>query len=289
MKQVRFENPRLAALGIESMTLGDLRKKVRNTDISAPERVAFYFLMLVTSGQSVHTVDFRDWALSKGALLFLRPGQVQQWHMNDGLSAQLVVIDPACLPIDVERTGSNEGKLLDLFEWQPCVQLSAGLFEQAKESFLRLHSDFERFDNSELDTILIRHELLALLLRLARWQRELAVGSLSQRKGRETYRLFIKALEAHFEIEHSLCFYAKRLGYAQSTLSRACLAAEGRTAKAVIDQRVSLEAQRRLVHSASSISEIAHQLSFSETTNFVRFFRRIVGVTPAQFRKKHLA
>ncbi len=38
--------------------------------------------------------------------------------------------------------------------------------------------------------------------------------------------------------------YALTLGYAISTLNRACAAMEGRSAKSVLDRRIALEAQR---------------------------------------------
>ena len=78
--------------------------------------------------------------------------------------------------------------------------------------------------------------------------------------------------------------YARRLGYSESTLSRACVAAVGHTAKRAIDLRLVLEAKRLLVHSQATVVQISHQLGFSEPTNFVKFFRRLAGRTPQQFR-----
>jgi AraC-like DNA-binding protein len=82
--------------------------------------------------------------------------------------------------------------------------------------------------------------------------------------------------------------YAQRLGYSESTLSRACVAVAGRTAKEEIDARIALEAKRLLVHSPAPAANIGHQLGFSEPTNFLKFFRRTVGSTPLEFRQAHL-
>lgn len=78
---------------------------------------------------------------------------------------------------------------------------------------------------------------------------------------------------------------AHRLGYSESTLNRACLAATGKTAKRLVDQRVALEGARLLAHANISVNEISHRLGFSEATNFVRFFVRMVGSTPTEFRE----
>jgi len=80
--------------------------------------------------------------------------------------------------------------------------------------------------------------------------------------------------------------YVGRLGYSHSTLSRACTASTGLTAKRLIARPTVLEAKRLLVHGEATTAEIAHRLGFSEPTNFVKVFRRLVGAAPAAFRTR---
>ena len=75
-----------------------------------------------------------------------------------------------------------------------------------------------------------------------------------------------------------------RLGCSVRTLTRACLAVTGRTAKQVVDDRVALEAQRLLACTNLSVAEIGRRLGFGEPTNFGRFFHREVGLSPGAFR-----
>jgi AraC-like DNA-binding protein len=56
------------------------------------------------------------------------------------------------------------------------------------------------------------------------------------------------------------------------------------TAKRVIVERIVLEAKRLLARSALTVAAISHQLGFDEPTNFVKYFKRETGTTPAQFR-----
>ena len=288
LQEVRFENERLTALGIEPMTLAELRGKVSSTLMRLPQRIDFFMLMLVTAGQGRHVVDFVEWPLAAGSLVFVRPGQVQQWHMDNDIDAQLVLIAPSTLPHRSGLVLARELEHLALDEWLTCTALDPVCAGKINAGLLRLRQDFDQFDGSDLDVSLIRHELMTLLLRLARQRRELAVDSAQERVSRRIYRLFLQALDTDFQQQHSLQHYARRLGYSESTLSRACVAAEGRSAKQVIDRRIALEAQRLLVHSTASVAEIAHQLGFSETTNFVKFFRRLIGDTPSAFRRTAL-
>jgi len=289
VRDTRFENKRLAALGIEPMDLSELRAKVSSERLLSPERLEFYMLMLVTSGHGAHTVDFVKWPLSTGTIIFVRPGQIQQWQPFDKYSALLILIDPAALPNSDIKAKPYEGDLLLFYEWQTCSQLSKQVLIDISESMQRLQRDFVNFDNSSMDISLMRHELLALIFRLGRWQINLADKSGASQRNSKTYRSFTRELESNFRKQHSLKYYAYKLGYAESTLSRACLAAEGHSAKSVIDRRIALEAQRMLAHSVLSIAEIGHYLGFSEPTNFVKFFKRTTQATPTEFRAQRSA
>jgi AraC-like DNA-binding protein len=60
----------------------------------------------------------------------------------------------------------------------------------------------------------------------------------------------------------------------------------GVTSKAFIASRINLEAKRLLAHSASSIAVIGDRLGFMESTNFVKFFKRDIGCTPGECRRR---
>jgi AraC-like DNA-binding protein len=92
-------------------------------------------------------------------------------------------------------------------------------------------------------------------------------------------------LEARLAPVRPVADIAAALGYAPRTLSRACLAATGRTAKQLVDERVFLEARRLLVHTDSTVAGVGAALGFSEPTNFTKFFVRMSGRTPGAWRR----
>jgi AraC-like DNA-binding protein len=199
----------------------------------------------------------------------------------------LILIAPSALPHRSGSVLSREVELLALDDWCTQLQLGKEDRERISSDMFRLKTDHDNFDASRLDVSLIRHEMLALLLRIAKMQQ--ARADSTAHSGRPLYRLFQKELEANFHKQHSLGYYANRLACAESTLSRACLTAAGCLGKRVIDRRIALEAQRMLAHSAASIADIAAYLGFSEATNFVKFFRRTIGEAPSAFRSKMTA
>lgn len=54
----------------------------------------------------------------------------------------------------------------------------------------------------------------------------------------------------------------------------------------VIRNRVLLEAKRLLVLHNYSITEIAYALNFNDNSYFTKFFKKMEGITPEEFRNK---
>ena len=80
--------------------------------------------------------------------------------------------------------------------------------------------------------------------------------------------------------------YASLLGITPNYLSDAIKQATGRTARSFIVERIVLEAKSLLTHTELDIADISHNLQFDESTNFGKFFKKYVGLTPLQFRNR---
>ena len=59
-----------------------------------------------------------------------------------------------------------------------------------------------------------------------------------------------------------------------------------RTVVDYINQLLLMEASYLLRQTSLSVAQIAEQLHFAETTTFARFFQRMKGMTPREFRKE---
>lgn len=130
----------------------------------------------------------------------------------------------------------------------------------------------------EVHVFTLRHLLSALLLMFS------AHESGAIRPSSPIFEAFRRAVEDEFRTLHHVQDYANRLRYSTRTLTRVVTAATGRGAKQYIDDRVLLEAKRILAHTDMTVNTIAKQLGFPTSTDFARFFRFRMGVTPARFR-----
>ena len=97
LKQVDFDNERLNAVGVELMTLSELRARVNPDQLAAPEKVSFHIIFLVTYGVGVHTVDLHTHPLKASSIVSIRPGQVHQWQPNAPYEGLLLIFHPLAL------------------------------------------------------------------------------------------------------------------------------------------------------------------------------------------------
>jgi AraC-like DNA-binding protein len=148
--------------------------------------------------------------------------------------------------------------------------------------FSQLAVDCERHRPGPLAAALLQHQLTVLQLRIALLTPERNDAGPEAR----TYAHFSRLLEDGHPSSRRVEDYAADLGCSVRTLTRACLAVTGRTAKQVVDDRVALQARRLLACTPLSVAEIGRHLGFPEPTNFGRFFHREVGTSPGQFRSE---
>lgn len=85
--------------------------------------------------------------------------------------------------------------------------------------------------------------------------------------------------------EHRLNFYADKICLSQRYLGTIVKKMSGRTAKEWIDKAVILEAKVMLKHSDMPVSHVADELNFDNFSFFCRYFRRLTGLSPQQYRE----
>lgn len=84
--------------------------------------------------------------------------------------------------------------------------------------------------------------------------------------------------------EKEVKFYADALSITPDYLYKVCRRIYGISPKALIDQQLTVEIKTLLTDTDISIKEIAYRLRFEDDSYMCRFFRRVTGMSPMQFR-----
>ncbi|WP_162830666.1 AraC family transcriptional regulator [Amycolatopsis thermalba] len=229
-----------------------------------PVRPDFHVVGLVTGGTGRHAVDFHAEPLTEGSVFWLRPGQVHRVLDAARLSGVLVLFTASALA--------------------PGTPVAAFADDALRPS------QWSADARDALTRTALRH--LELLLAAPAPARDLAdalplalgplVAAAPAAPGPATavFERFAAAVEAEHRRRHHVRDYQQTVHASARTIDRAVRRARGVSAKRFLDERIALEARRRLATSDTTVAALAAELGFTEATNFVKFYRRMTGTTP---------
>jgi len=283
---VNYANPKFPKLGIEWLRLSELLGRVSPGHFALPQRPGFHLLMLFTAGSGDHFLDFRRVSCKAGTLVHARPGQVQQFLLGQKLEADVLLFTSEFIFPTLSATdGASFGALIDDIVPEDVIDLRADALASVGGLMSAIKREYNKADGSKLSATILQHLLYAMLLTIAGYYVKCDAPFTSDSHNR-TFQKFRRAVDLKFTQTRSVEDYAKAIGCSAKSLRRACITARGSSPKALIEQRLILEAKRMLAYTALTVEAIATKIGFSEPTNFVKFFRRHGGMRPLEFRAK---
>jgi AraC family transcriptional regulator, transcriptional activator of pobA len=103
------------------------------------------------------------------------------------------------------------------------------------------------------------------------------------------FKLFIDRIKDTKKPQKTILEYANEIKITPIHLNRICQNITQKTATQVVNDFFVGEAQRLLLHTSLSISEVAYQLNFEDAAYFSRLFKKNTGTSPKEFREKGLS
>ena len=96
---------------------------------------------------------------------------------------------------------------------------------------------------------------------------------------------YASLLEQEFRSGMGVADYAASLGVTPTHLTRVCKQTCGRSASALLHERVLFEARTMLLETSLPVNKVAEQLGFTSPAYFTRAFQQRTGQTPTAFRR----
>ena len=251
----------------------------QNKNLVFPHRHNFYHMVLFLEGGGSHEIDFKEYAVERGQVYMMGPGQVHSWMFQGEMKGFIVNFDidyfkKLLVQQDyVERLGIfsslTEGVfVLDEYQLREIINLFSQLLEL----------------NDRVTTDLQRTLLLFILLKL-----DQAYAPSLEGKSLDYHLVLIKnflaLLDQHFKELHLPKEYAELLFVTPNHLNAVCKEYMGLQAGEVIRNRILLEAKRLLILPDWTISQVSYELNFNDNSYFTKFFKKIAGITPEEFRR----
>lgn len=257
----------------------------RHQDLKYNHRHNFYHLVMFTSGSGNHSIDFLTFPVKPYQIYFMVPGQVHHWNFEDGVDGYVVNFSVLFFQAFLLRSNYLE----DFSFFQGSVKDS--LIELPEECRAEIQELFEEIikegdGNKPLSGDFVRVLLLKIFILIARFA-QVRGGDTSTTYNSTLLKNFQQLIEKHYTNLRLPKEYAELLYITPNHLNALCNDLLGVSAGEVIRNRIALEAKRLLINVNLPISEIAYQLNFNDNSYFTKFFKKQVGVTPDDFRKKN--
>ncbi|NLU84318.1 helix-turn-helix domain-containing protein [Rhodococcus sp. HNM0569] len=268
-----------AADDVEVYTLRELIARAGPDEFADTQRLDFHALLVVDGGEAQHVVDFAQYSLRRGSVLWIRPGMAQRWGEMDALDGHVVLFRDGLVAPRVD-TLAQVGCQYAPRWWQ----LPDRTYDRISAHVANMHHVAHSTLPDELRRATSGHLLSALVLGLA--------GTLGAEPtdasvtASPVFTEFRNAVEENYMRLHAVADYATLLGYSSRTLARATRESVGKSPKAVLDERILLEARRRLAHTDIPVARIGAALGFPDASNFGSWFTARANTTPSAFRRR---
>ena len=256
----------------EDFKISPFRKEVRKT---APHKHNNYFeIIYLSHGSGFHTIDSRKYEVIPPVIFFVRKEQTHHFDLEGEPEGFVAIIKKSF----VQKSLDNELKLL-LAKFSNQHSLGISENDTIDQLFQLMAKEYNV--NSEQSFHIIEGLLKALLAKIL----DIAnpVIRLSEHRS-NLYQSFLELLQAGSVVKNSVQFYAEQLNTSPQNLNAACRKAIDQSSAEVLAEFITSEAKRLLLYTNNTVSQIALTLDFIDASHFIKYFKRITGVTPQSFR-----
>ena len=224
--------------------------------------------------QSVHSLN--------NLLFFVAPTQLITWEVGE-------ITDGFLLYFKKQFFDFYRGALEEDFPFFNITE--ANYVRLSDDSSKALYNDLVQLRKTfEKDSLYQQQQLqgltLAFLFKCKALFEQFRKEQSPRSKQQDLYFRYLQLVNRFFLNYRSVEEYAAILNVTSNYLSAAVKTVSGRGTKSFLDDRLLTESKNLLVYTSLTVSEIAFDLRFSEPTHFIRFFKKLTGTTPAEFRRK---
>lgn len=254
-------------------------------------RANIFSIVLIGSGNGSYRIDNQHYRIKDRSVFLTNPGHVKGFEfieINDGVSLTFSerFLQSCCI------TGAYSEFPFLLTEIVPTSSLSEENYCDIA-SYARLIGK-EISSTSIPDLSIVRPLLVALLLKIKTycWHNYDTIHE--DEYNSDIVKRFKLSLDRYFatldEKRRATPLQAQELAedlhLNPSYLGSVIKQKTGKTISQWIVDRTLIEAEAQLSGGNQSVQAIAYNLGFSEPTHFSKFFKKHIGLTPTQFRKR---
>ncbi len=244
-----------------------------------------FSVMLVTRGYVEVSINLRPFTIEERGLVVVAPNAIKQM-VRASQNAQGMVVHFTIQFLNQAGLPKRSNDLLSYFssQYKPSwdlTQSDANIIEQNMRDLSERCKQTDRpFGKEQLN-----HIFLAFLYEIAAQGQKYSPPLIRQLSRKEELVIhFAKLVANHFREERMVRFYAEALNVTPKYLTETVKEISGKSAGQIIDDFVILESKLLLEKPEHTIAQVSDLLNFSDQSFFGKYFKRITGVSPKEFK-----
>lgn len=248
----------------------------------APYKLKQLVVILCNEGHGAGAVNLRPVHLQKNTLLIALPSQIaESKEIGEDFKGTFVVMSERFL----SRMNIGDAfLLLKSVENHPVCQLdeqTAAVFRSLIDLSHKLMQVQQPGNGlEEAHSLLIR----LFLLLVSRIIGPSSGPEETQVRQHEVMLRFFQLVKQYFREHRDVGFYADQLNMSAKYMTTLIKKASGKSAMQWIEESVILDAKAQLSSTVNTVQQIAFDLNFPSQSLFGRYFKRMVGMSPSDYR-----
>lgn len=261
----------------------DIDNNILSLYTQYPCRLKAEIFVLCMGGTLEATINLTDYTIRENDFITLSPGSIIQINKIEGKLKLYFMVFSSKFIEGISKTKS----IIDLIyitKSHPILSLPKE-FACIYEEFFTLMMKVYYKEHSPYNPEILKCMLLSILYRLSDMYHERPIRSETVlSRSEEICKTFSHLVIQHYTTERSIAYYAKQMNITPTHLSNTVKHVTGKTVMDIISEVVIVDAKAQLKSTNIPIHEISDSLNFPNVSFFGKYFKRLTGMSPQQYR-----
>lgn len=249
-----------------------------------PHKHDFYLIILFTQGTGKHEIDFETFDVIPGTLFILKPGEMHHWELSKDIDGFVFFHSRDFYDKRYVTSSLKDFEFYSSFQNSPYLLVQGETRSNLESLMHNLVIESNKNQSLKWEKI---HALITLIyISISREYHP--SHQIKSTIYLNKVRKFEDYIESNFKTMKYAKNYAELLNISEKHLNRITKKCYNKTSTQLISERVILEAKRLLMHSEFNVSQVSDHLGFNDSSYFIRFFKKHVGITPLAFLNSYM-
>ncbi|MBR4263799.1 MAG: AraC family transcriptional regulator [Paludibacteraceae bacterium] len=256
----------------------------RDRDIISP----YLMLFICNSGSSRALYDLREVVFRQNEVAMILPNHIiHPIECSPDYSITIILHSIAFEQKMTQNRITHDRNKFHLFP-------SCLLTDEEMAHYMKAVDVLEIISNTSVSRYPHRHEMLMSQTEIMKEmldasRREIDADTMSHNRNVGVFNAFCNHLALHYREQHEVAFYAEKARLSPRHFSVVIKDVIGISASDYIEQYLATQGKNLLSSRPDlSVQQISYLLGYADSPSFCRFFKRLTGLSPMDFRKSSL-